>query len=218
MLSSIARKARGDQKGITGLETAIILISFVVVASIFSYVVLSAGLFSSQKSQDAIYKGLKEAEGAIQLRGGVVAIAENTGDHGYLSQLTFTLANAMGGEPIDFSAPLDTGTDGKAPGNSENKVVISYLDSYQKVDDLYWKLTKLGSSDGDNLLDEGEQFQITIGNPVAGQDGGNLVDALSSHPLGPNSRFTIEIKTPIGATLHFERNTPGFIDAVINLY
>ena len=42
-----------NQKGITGLETAIILIAFVMVASVLSYVVLSAGLFSSQKAKEA---------------------------------------------------------------------------------------------------------------------------------------------------------------------
>ncbi len=35
-----------QQRGITGIETAIILIAFVIVASVFAYVVLSAGLFS----------------------------------------------------------------------------------------------------------------------------------------------------------------------------
>ena len=43
------------ERGITGLETAIILIAFVVVAAVFAYTVLSAGLFSTQKSQEAIY-------------------------------------------------------------------------------------------------------------------------------------------------------------------
>ena len=42
-------KGLRGEKGITGLETAIILIAFVVVASVFAYTVLSAGLFASQK-------------------------------------------------------------------------------------------------------------------------------------------------------------------------
>jgi archaeal flagellin FlaB len=37
-----------SQRGITGLETAIILIAFVVVASVFAYTVLSAGIFSAE--------------------------------------------------------------------------------------------------------------------------------------------------------------------------
>ena len=39
------KRFHGEQRGITGLETAIILIAFVVVASVFAYTVLSAGIF-----------------------------------------------------------------------------------------------------------------------------------------------------------------------------
>ena len=58
-----------SQKGITGLETAIILIAFVVVTAVFAYTVLSAGLFSTQKSQEAVYNGLQETQGTLQLLG-----------------------------------------------------------------------------------------------------------------------------------------------------
>jgi len=50
-MKKLFRKLRERQEGITGLETAIILIAFVIVASVFAYVVLSAGLFSSQKAK-----------------------------------------------------------------------------------------------------------------------------------------------------------------------
>ena len=49
------KRARANQRGVTGLETAIILIAFVVVASVFAYTVLSAGLFSSEKGKEAIH-------------------------------------------------------------------------------------------------------------------------------------------------------------------
>jgi flagellin FlaB len=38
-----------SEKGITGLETAIILIAFVVVASVFAFTVLSTGVFSAER-------------------------------------------------------------------------------------------------------------------------------------------------------------------------
>jgi len=97
------KKFLNREKGITGLETAIILIAFVVVAAVFAYTALSAGLFSTQKSQEAVYSGLEQAQSTLELKGAVIAKAENTGSSGYLSQLTFTLSNALGGEPIDFS-------------------------------------------------------------------------------------------------------------------
>jgi len=220
MLRKLIRVVNGNQKGITGLETAIILIAFVVVAAVFAYSILSAGLFSSQKSSEAVYKGLNEARGTIIIKGSVIATAVHTGANGYISTLTFTVANAMGGEPVDFTPPSSTGTDGKAPSGSPNKVVISYIDPYQKVDDLYWRLTKLGGADSDNLLEEGEQFQITIGetlsNVDSGAGAGNLIDALTTH-LGVNTKFTLELKSPVGATLSFERTTPDTIEACNNL-
>jgi flagellin FlaB len=64
-----------EQKGITGLETAIILIAFVVVAAVFAYTVLSAGLFSTQKSQEAVYSGLQETQNTLEVKGGVLSQA-----------------------------------------------------------------------------------------------------------------------------------------------
>ena len=78
-----------SEKGITGLETAIILIAFVVVAAVFAYTVLSAGLFATQKSQESVYSGLKEVRSTLELKGSVIAKAETTGATGYISQITF---------------------------------------------------------------------------------------------------------------------------------
>jgi flagellin-like protein len=64
---------RRDQRGITGLETAIILIAFVVVASVFAYTVLSAGIFSSEKGKEAVHAGLEQARGSMELVGSVKA-------------------------------------------------------------------------------------------------------------------------------------------------
>jgi flagellin FlaB len=56
--TSIARPA-DRQRGITGLETAIILIAFVVVASVFAFTVLSTGIFSSERSKETVFAGLQ---------------------------------------------------------------------------------------------------------------------------------------------------------------
>ena len=52
-----------DQKGITGLESAIVLIAFVVVSSVFAFAALSTGLFSSDKAKETISAGLAETRG-----------------------------------------------------------------------------------------------------------------------------------------------------------
>jgi flagellin FlaB len=199
------------EKGITGLETAIILIAFVVVAAVFAYTALSAGLFSTQKSQEAVYSGLKEAQSTLELRGGVIGVAGSTGSSGNISQIKFTLANVLGGEAIDFTAPADSDDDGVTDTGSSNVVVINYQDEDQTVDNLYWTITKLGNADSDDLLESQERFEITIGDAS-----GNLEDALSSN-LTVKKTFNLEILTPGGATLNIERTTPAWIDSIVHL-
>ena len=71
--------ARG-QRGVTGLETAIILIAFVVVASVFAFTVLSTGIFSAERGKETIHAGLREARSSLEIKGSVVAegVANNT--------------------------------------------------------------------------------------------------------------------------------------------
>jgi flagellin FlaB len=224
MRKTLIRLFYKTDKGITGIETAIILIAFVVVASVFAYVAISSGLFATQKSQEAIYKGIQTAAGSIVLKGGVIAISESPGAAGTISQFSFTVTPAMRGNPIDFTPPIaSAANNGRCDPASQNMVVLSYFDGYNKVDDLYWTVSKSGAANADYLLDENEMFQITIGDPVAGADGGtnggNLRDALAAHPLTVNSTFTIQFTTGgTGSTLVLERTTPAFIDGVMNLH
>jgi len=205
------------EKGITGLETAIILIAFVVVAAVFAYTTLSAGLFSTQKAQEAVYSGLKEAQSTLELKGSVIATANGTGSNGVIQQISFTISNVLGGEAIDFTAPTaDAASTGIADSTSTNKVVINYVDQSQTVNDLFWTITKLGGSDADDLLESNEKFKVTIGSGTAGAGAGNLIDALTS-ALDINTEFSLIVQTPVGAVLEIERTTPAFIDAIMNL-
>ena len=201
------------QKGITGLETAIILIAFVVVAAVFAYTALSAGLFSTQKSQEAVYSGLKEAQSTLELRGSVIAVADSTGANGTIGQLEFTVSNVLGGEPIDFTEPTDADHNGISDNGSSNVVVINYQDSTQSVDNLYWTITKLGNANSNNLLETNERFLVTVG---GASGNGDLVDALTT-PLSAKQTFNLEVITPGGATLDLERTTPAWIDSIMNL-
>jgi archaellin len=46
-----------------------------VVAAVFAYTVLSAGLFSTQKSQEVVYSGLEETQNTLEIKGAVLAEA-----------------------------------------------------------------------------------------------------------------------------------------------
>ena len=68
-----AKSLQRSERGVTGLETAIILIAFVVVASVFAFTVLSTGIFSAERGKETVYAGLSQARGSIELKGSVIA-------------------------------------------------------------------------------------------------------------------------------------------------
>jgi flagellin FlaB len=196
----LKRRLSGDQRGITGIETAIILIAFVIVASVFAYVVLSAGLFSTQKAKEAIHAGLNESRSTIEIKGNVFGKMEDS----VLTEVYFTLATTTGGDMIDFTPP--------STGNITNKVVISYSDSYQLIPSLNWTLTKLNTDAPDNLLDQNELFLITVDLTAVSA---NVTD---DKKPGPYHRFSLEVKPPTGAVLIVERTIPARVDEIVNLY
>ncbi len=191
MLKKLARKLHRDERGITGLETAIILIAFVVVASVFAYTVLSAGIFSSQKGKEAVYSGLEEARSTVELKGNVVAMANSTS----VTSVVLCVGNALDGESIDFTTP---------PTN--NVTVISYASQNVRVDDLPWTKLELGHGDGDDLLEMGELFEITVDVSGVGE------------AIGPYHTFTLEVMPPTGAVIPIERTTPAALKDVMVLH
>ena len=103
-----------EERGITGLETAIILIAFVVVAAVFAFVVLSTGLFSSERGKEAVYAGLAKTRGTMELSSGVVANSELTN----ITTVEFDMTLAAGGDSVNLD-----------PTATTNRTVISYIDS-----------------------------------------------------------------------------------------
>ncbi len=202
MLKRLAKMMRRDERGITGLETAIILIAFVVVASVFAYTVLSAGIFSSQKGQEAIHTGLQQARSTLELKGNVVA----QGNSSQVQYLKFCVANALQGQAIDLTVPDDADSDGLADDGSNNVVVISYASGAVRTDDLAWTKVAMGLDDGDDLLEAGELFEITVDLSGVGET------------VGTYHTFTIQVKPPVGSVLVIERTTPAALDTNMILY
>jgi flagellin FlaB len=58
-----------SKRGIVGIEAAIILIAFVIVATAFAFMVVNMGLTSTQRGKEAIGQGLKEATSPLTLDG-----------------------------------------------------------------------------------------------------------------------------------------------------
>jgi len=193
-LARLFRSLHNKQEGITGLETAIILIAFVIVASVFAFVVLSTGLFSAERGKETVFAGLEKARGNLEVRGALtVTDADSDGDIDENDDIRFNVALAAGGFPI----ALD-------PGAYTNTVVINYIDQQNRQADVTYTVNWI-LDDGDTLLEVGELAEITV-NPPAGST------------LIPNEIFTLEVVPPSGGTNLINRTMPPAIDDVMDLH
>jgi len=196
------RNLNKEERGMTGLETAIILIAFVTVAAVFGYAVLSAGLFSAERGKETIYAGLEQAKSNMEVSGSVIATST---DNTTVDTVLVTVKNAIAGKAIDMT-PCD-GTSG-----ATNKCVISLRTASDYLNNIKWTKAAIGAADTDNLLEIGEQFEITI-------DTSDLGTGLSlSNTLSANETFSIQVKPAMGSTITVERTLPAQIDPVMDLH
>ncbi len=70
---------RKFKKGIVGIEAAIVLIAFVIVAAALAFVVLNMGFTTTQKSKEVMSSGLREASTALEVDGSVLGYASTSG-------------------------------------------------------------------------------------------------------------------------------------------
>ncbi|MCH7740684.1 MAG: hypothetical protein IIC93_11140 [Chloroflexi bacterium] len=133
------------QRSITGLETAIILIAFGVVASVFAFTVLSTGIFSSERSKETVFSGIEEAQSTLEPRGSLIAYKGNVdGSTTTVFKITFLLSNAVAGEPVDLTPGYtanDSGTDPDVDSAAKQVTVISYRDQDIFLADVPWTLS-----------------------------------------------------------------------------
>ena len=195
-----SKNLRKSLKGLTGLGAAIILISFIITAAAFAFTVLNMGFLTSQKAGETISTGLEQSSSSIQIVGAVFAFGNTTADK--VRNITIYIGIGAGKIPVDLSS---------------NKLVVTYQDPYIKVDDIYsTNSTSNGcqieqiTGDGDNMLEYGEEFKVTIN-----LEGTAIYNGQAS--LTTNDKFHIDIKPPLGSVLTVERWIPPSIDTIMNL-
>jgi flagellin FlaB len=182
-----------NEDGFTGLEAAIVLIAFVVVAAVFSYVVLGAGFFTTQKSQQVVHAGVTQAASNIVVKGNVYGISQKANEIGLVQ---FDLGLAAGGLPVDVTKiqmvySTANSTPYTVPYN--NAAFSSFTPSNVPTQDQ-WAV--IGTSGTSVLIQEGQYYTIQL-RPTAN--------------LTPREGFSLEIKPENGAALGIERTVPAGI-------
>ncbi|MCJ7510029.1 MAG: flagellin [Dehalococcoidia bacterium] len=190
LLSNLGRK----EEGMTGPAMAIVLASFIIVGSSVAFGVLNAGSYSSQQVEDTLMASLDSILGSVQTRGATTVIdVDDDGAIDESDRIEFDIAIVPGGNPVLVDPAADTGS-----------IIINYADAQDRVPGIAYSVAEI-SGDGDNLLETGELFEITVKPP-----GGSR--------LAANETFGLEIIPPQGAVLTINRTMPPVIDRVMTLH
>jgi len=200
----LLKKLLKSKKGIVGIEAAIVLIAFVIIAAALAYVVINMGFFATQKTKETIGQGIEEATSALQLDGSVIG---KTGASANISYIIFPVKLSVGRSGVDLS---------------NGSVVISvylpnatllniYNGTYQGSSPTELNCTALGmgedaaivifyNNDNDTVLESKEKAFVVI-------------HLGSNHELSDYETIKTEIKTGTGAALTVVRTAPGGMPA-----
>jgi len=183
------KSSKRNDEGFTGLEAAIVLIAFVVVAAVFSYVVLGAGFFTTQKAQETVYKGVEQSTANIQMIGGAYGLSD---DNKNINNITFVIGLAPGASPIDLT---------------KMKIVFSTPNS-----------TPVILVQGANASALAFTTSIG-GNAVTSMNPNDQVEIkFAVDPVPANTRMTMELRPSVGAALPFSKTAPATITKTVVLY
>jgi len=181
----------------TGLEAAIVLIAFVVVSSVFSFVVLNAGFMSTQKAQEVVHAGVDQTASTLQLHGDVYGRADIPG--GPVTLLTMMLKTGIPYGSIDLNR-------------------TTFHISTDSTNEILYKGTDL-SDPGPGQWTIYERFGDTTG-PTGhlGMNDQVSIEIRPSSPLSPGKKFTLEVNPAGAAGFTITRSIPASTDRMTILY
>lgn len=198
-----------DEKGFTGLEAAIVLVAFVVVAAVFSYVMLGAGFYTTQKSQEVVHTGVQQASSSVELSGDLIATGDTAGatpaDY-FIDTVTLCLQLTSGGSSVDMDKTLIVVS---APAIEPTELTIAA--DHVTPSATEFAISGRYNANTDYLLDRSEKFDVAVDLDAVAQ-----AAAVATH-IGPYDEFQLEIKPPQGASYTIHRTAPGSISAIMTL-
>ena len=228
-MNLIRKGHRHNHRGVIGIESAIVLIAFVIVAAALAFVVLNMGFAASQKAKTSITSALGQAGSSIQVSGKVVGAS---GGGSPMTAVMIPVKLTSGGDSVDLA---------------QIRATISYLGDGVEFDNVYrtgctlfaaeradpataWEIAEAGCiGAGENaingtgpavttaiiyfpvmrtpfnsILEQGEHAVISMG-WAAGDEPASL------------EKIKIELTASKGATLTVERDVPNITSTIMDL-
>jgi flagellin FlaB len=200
-------------RGIVGIEAAIVLIAFVVIAASMAYVVINMGFFAAQKAKSTIDKGLQEATSALELDGFVTG--KTNSSNAAVTYLAIPLKLSVGQDQVDLAS---------------NSVVVAVQCGNFSLANVYSGVSTSNDSSLANLMASvtGEPnatcfiYNSQFSTDTALKQNAKaylIINLGNTYGLVSYTKVKIEIRTGRGAALMIMREIPGGLppDNIVDL-
>ena len=217
------------RRGVVGIESAIVMIAFVIVAAALAFVVLNMGFSTSQQAKTTIGSSLDEASSALQISGKVIGSGHTAAAPPVLNVTAFPIKIVAGGSSVSldplsttikylsdeftfdniYSGTLSDTSYGSLKTALAQAKTDGLLDQNPFVDDawpsetvgiIYWSV----NNNNNDILDEGEHAVLAI--VYAESDRPRSLDTVRAEIIGPS-----------GPALTALRGIPSITNEIVDL-
>ncbi len=119
-MNLIQKGHRHTHRGIIGIESAIVLIAFVIVAAALAFVVLNMGFSTTQKAKTSIIAAVEEAGSSLEVAGKITAV-------GWVTQDSLNATNI----------PLKIVSGGATSNLDGNFTSVKYISDFVEYDNVF---------------------------------------------------------------------------------
>jgi len=202
----------GKNRGIVGIEAAIVLIAFVVIAAALAYVVINMGFYASQTAKSTINKGIQEATSALELDGFVTG---ETNSNGNVTYLAIPMKLSVGQSEVDLA---------------NSTAVVAVQSGNFSLANIYSGAATSNETDMANLMANVNNppnatcfiynSQFTTDTTLKQNSKAYLIINLGdTYGLAPYAQLTVEVRTSVGAAMMVIRTIPGGLppNSIFNL-
>ncbi len=217
---------RQSHRGVIGVESAIVMIAFVIVAAALAFVVLNMGFSTTQKTKQAIVSSADEASSALEIAGKITGSGDVSA--GKLNATAVPVKIVSGGASINLN-----------PANA----AIRYIGSSIEHGNIYAGAMTSGVFDTlSSAMDQAVTDGYITANPVT-TDGPSATKAVFYFNVNRNNNFILdqgehgifaiaftqserpqsleviraEVILPTGAPLTIERTVPNISSTIVDL-
>ena len=229
-MNLIQKGHRHTHRGIIGIESAIVLIAFVIVAAALAFVVLNMGFSTTQKAKTAIIAAVEEAGSSLEVAGKITAVGDVSDD--VLNATSIPMKIVSGGatsnldgnftsvkiitDNIEYDniytyGPLYLGKYENASRAWDGAVAAGWLSAAQHpytgnqnvpqtLAIVYWII----NLNNNTILDIGEHVQLAV------------AFSYNDRPASLE-HVAWEVSTPKGAPLTVDRTIPNITNDIVDL-